>query len=291
MSDAPTLLSVAEEAVGAGTAWLDRAGRERSQRQRRFKPSGEEVTPADVEIERVITDVLRRRSPGIPVIGEESAGEGAERGPGEGEAAEEGAGKGPGEAAEEAAGEAAEKTSLPPRCWLLDPIDGTMNFARGAPFYAVSLAYVEDGRPRLGVIDAPALRRRWRTGSPGGGQHPTAGAGAVREAVIGVTGTGSGDPRLVGRRLSALHGTAYRIRMQGAMSLDLVGVAEGWLDACVCLGPKPWDVAAGMALVREQGKAVLGESGRDFAFDSPVLVAGDPTVTRDVLALWQAIRL
>ncbi|GAU65119.1 putative inositol monophosphatase [Streptomyces sp. NBRC 110611] len=268
MSDAGTLLSVAEEAVGAGTAWLDGAGRERSQRQRRFKPSGEEVTPADVEIERVVSEVLRRRSPGIPVIGEESAGEGAARG------------------AMRGAGEAAEKTSLPPRCWLLDPIDGTMNFTRGAPFYAVSLAYVEDGRPRLGVIDAPALRRRWRTGSPGGGPHPTARAGAVREAVIGITGTGSGDPGLVGRRLAALHSTAYRIRMQGAMSLDLVGVAEGWLDACVCLGPKPWDVAAGVALVREQGKEVLGGSGRDFAFDSPVLVAGDPAVTRDLLALW-----
>ncbi|MGG2458373.1 inositol monophosphatase family protein [Streptomyces sp. RGM 3693] len=249
MSEAPPLLAVAEEAVEAGIAYLAQAGRDAATRQ--LKPSGEEVTAADVEVERVISQTLRRRAPGIPIVGEESAG--------------------------------AQPT--PSRCWLLDPIDGTMNFTRGAPFYAVSLAYVEAGRPRLGVIDAPALGRRWRTGPQSarpGGPAAAPRVQEVHEAIIGITGTGSDDARL-GERIALLQSAAYRVRMQGAMSLDLVGVAEGWLDACVCLRPKPWDVAAGTALVRDRGKAVLGADGRDVTFGSPLLVAGDRQLAQRVL--------
>ncbi|GAB7031404.1 inositol monophosphatase [Streptomyces sp. NPDC021749] len=250
MSDAATLQAVAEEAVDAGNACLARAQRGDGT-ARWFKPSGEEVTAADIEVERVISQALRRRTPDIPVVGEESAG----------------------------------AWPPPTRCWLLDPIDGTMNFARGAPFYAVSLAYVEDGQPRLGVIDAPALGRRWRTGPQGGGRSAaTPPARKVHEAVIGITGTGSADA-LLGPRIGQLQAAACRVRMQGAMSLDLVGVTEGWLDACVCLHPKPWDVAAGVALLRERGTAVLGDGGQDFAFGSPLLVAGNASLAQSVLTV------
>ncbi|MDT0460117.1 inositol monophosphatase family protein [Streptomyces sp. DSM 41527] len=248
MSESEALLDLAEQAVDAGIARLAHAGEDWSVRQ--FKASGEEVTAADLEVEKVVSAVLRRQAPGIPVVGEETA-----RG-----------------------------SVLPPRCWLLDPIDGTMNFTRGAPFHAISLAYVEERHPRLGVIDAPALGRRWRTGREGRLPVSSPMARTVGEAVIGLTGTGSGDPRRVG----LLQSTAYRIRMQGAMSLDLVGVAEGWLDACVCLRPKPWDVAAGTALVRERGGTVLGAGGREFAFDSPVLVAGRTALAHAVLGLCES---
>ncbi|MFD9207754.1 inositol monophosphatase family protein [Streptomyces sioyaensis] len=251
MRDLTALLTVAEQAADAGCGWLARAGEEWSARS--FKPSGEEVTAADLEVERVMSQVLRRLTPGIPVIGEESA-TGRPR---------------------------------PPRCWLLDPIDGTMNFARGAPLHALSLAYAEDSTPLLGVIDAPALGRRWRTGARNGPSPAPARARTVSEAVIGITGTGSGDDRLV-RRIGLLQSAAYRIRMQGAMSLDLVGVAEGWLDACLCLGPKPWDVAAGTALARERGKTVLGAGGAEFTLGSPVLVAGEEALARQILGMWES---
>ncbi|MCL7494086.1 inositol monophosphatase family protein [Streptomyces sp. MCA2] len=248
MSEPDALLDLAEQAVDAGIARLADAGEGWS--ARRFKASGEEVTAADLEVEEVVSAVLRRHSPGVPVIGEETA----------------------------------VGTTLPPRCWLLDPIDGTMNFTRGSPFHAISLAYVEDRLPRLGVVDAPALGRRWHTGQQGCPPPSAPVARTVDEAVIGLTGTGSGDPR----RIGLLQSTAYRIRMHGAMSLDLVGVAEGWLDACVCLRPRPWDVAAGTALVRKRGGAVLGAGGREFAFDSPVLVAGHTALARAVLRLWES---
>lgn len=248
------LLAVAEEAVDAGAQWLSRAGDEWS--RIRFKASGEEVTDADVEVEERVSRVLRERTPGVPVVGEESTGPGP----------------------------------LPARCWLLDPIDGTMNFTRGAPGYAISLAYVEDGEPVLGVIHAPALGRSWSTGSAGrDSEAESSGARELSRAVVGITGTGSGRfPQSTGF-IALLHDEAYRVRMQGAMSMDLLGVAEGWLDACVCMGPNPWDVAAGTALVRERGKTVLGKGGRRFTWDSPVLVAGPESLARELVGIWESM--
>ncbi|MFD9422365.1 MULTISPECIES: inositol monophosphatase [unclassified Streptomyces] len=252
--DVHTLRRIAEEAVDAGARWLAAEGAGGEWARVRRKPSGEEVTDADVEVERRVTEALVDRMPDIPVIGEESSGAGP----------------------------------LPARCWLLDPIDGTMNFTRGAPGHALSLAHVVEGSPVLGVVHAPALGRRWSAGEPGG--QGTLGPVAVRAlsgAVVGLTGTGSGRPRAA-RLIGGLYDKAYRIRLQGAMSLDLVGVAEGWLDACVCLGPKPWDVAAGTALVRERGGAVLGEGGREFTFGSTVLAAGNPLLAQELIALWES---
>ncbi|MFP8884230.1 inositol monophosphatase family protein [Streptomyces mangrovi] len=263
------LLGAAEAAVDAGVGWLTEAGDEWS--KRRFKASGEEVTDADSEVERRITRVLREHAPGIPVVGEETDRE--------------------------------EGDSVPSRCWLLDPIDGTMNFTRGAPLYAVSLGLVDGGEPALGVLHAPALNRRWSTGpdtdaapgtedAPGTEEAPSteeAGEGAqeVSRAVVGVTGAG-GVHSPSGRLLTALLDEAYRVRMQGCMSLDLIGVAEGWLDACVCVGAKPWDVAAGVALLRRRGWTVLDGDGRPYAFGAPVLVAGNGPLARELAALCRA---
>ncbi|MEU1691788.1 inositol monophosphatase [Streptomyces hirsutus] len=250
MTDPRELLTVAEAAVDEAAAWLATAGGTWS--TARFKASGEEVTAADVEVESRVTRVLTSRTPRIPVVGEESSTPGA---------------------------------PLPARCWVLDPIDGTMNFARGAPMYAVSLAYVQDGVPLVGVVEAPALGRRWTT--LGGPENARPVAEDVGRAIVGVSGTGSGRSG-ARRALDRVQDEAYRVRMQGSMALDLVGVAEGWLDACVCIAPKPWDVAAGVALCRERGRAVLGADGTVFSLDSPVLLAGAPGVTRWLADLWES---
>ncbi|MFF0446219.1 inositol monophosphatase family protein [Streptomyces sp. NPDC004609] len=244
------LLTVAEEAVDEAATWLATADGE--WRSARFKASGEEVTAADIEVESRVTRVLATRTPRIPVVGEESSPTGS---------------------------------PLPERCWLLDPIDGTMNFARGAPMYAVSLAYAHEGVPLLGVVHAPALGRRWTT--PGSPQSRPV-VEDVGRAVVGVSGTGLGHGSSTRRFLARLQDEAYRVRMQGSMALDLVGVAEGWMDACVCLAPKPWDVAAGVALCHEQGRVVLGADGGAFTFDSPVLLAGAPGAGRSLTDLWQS---
>ncbi|MEU6388207.1 inositol monophosphatase family protein [Streptomyces sp. NPDC046939] len=252
------LLPVAEEAATTAARWLDRKGRRLS--ARRYKASGEEVTDADVGVQTLVTEFLRARTPDIPLVGEESVQE----------------------------GEAGTDGRVPSRCWLLDPIDGTMNFTRGAPFYSVSLALVEDGTPVLGVINAPALKRHWTTSGPCAQDGTPSDVGHLPNAVVGVTGTSSGDPGTTHAFLGRLHTDAYRVRMQGAMSMDLVGVAEGWLDACVCLGPQPWDVAAGIALVASRGGTVLGADGDAFTWNSPLLVAGPRELARELIDHWTA---
>ncbi|MFF3286430.1 inositol monophosphatase family protein [Streptomyces sp. NPDC003023] len=254
MKGAGQLSAVAEAAVDEAVSWLSTAGGEWS--AMRFKDSGEEVTAADVEVEARVTRLLAARTPEIPVIGEESS-----------------TGHRP----------------LPARCWLLDPIDGTMNFTRGAPLYAVSLAYVQDGEPEVGVVHAPALSLRWTT-SERRPETVRPVAEDLRRAVVGVSGTGSSSSG-THRFLDRVHDEAYRVRMQGSMALDLVGVAEGWLDACVCIAPKPWDVAAGVALCRVRGREVLGADGRAFSFDSPVLIASGSRVARVLAGLWSTTAL
>ncbi|MEV0255045.1 inositol monophosphatase [Streptomyces sp. NPDC050732] len=242
MTDLPQLLSIAEAAVDEVAPWLATAGGTWS--TARFKTSGEEVTAADIEVESRVRRVLAARTPRVPLVGEESWAPGA---------------------------------PLPARSWLLDPIDGTTNFARGGPMYAVSLAYVEHGVPLVGVLTAPALGQRWTT--PGRSNDVRPVADDVGRALVGISGTGSGHSS-VRHVLDRVRDEAYRVRLQGSMALDLAGVAEGWLDACVCVAPKPWDVAAGAALCRDRGRAVLGIDGTAFTFDSPVLLAGAPGVAR-----------
>lgn len=247
------LLSIAERAMDEAVGWLATAGDEWA--RTRFKVSGEEVTDADAEVEACMTRLLAVLTPDIPVVGEELA---------------------PNTAA------------LPNRCWLLDPIDGTMNFTRGSPMYAVSLAYAEDSVPLLGVVHAPSLGRRWTTALTA--REPAAeaaGARELRRAVVGVSGTGAVG-RQTRRFLNRVQDEAYRLRMQGSMALDLVGVAEGRLDACVCIGPKPWDIAAGVALCHERGRAVLGPKGRGFSLNSPVLVVGAPGPAQTLADWWDS---
>lgn len=252
------LLPVAEEAATAAARWLGREGRRLS--ATRYKASGEEVTEADLGVQALVTEFLRSRIPEIPLVGEESA----------------------------APDQQVTGGVLPPRCWLLDPIDGTMNFTRGAPYYSVSLALMEGGAPVLGVIDAPALGRRWSTKGPDVQDGAPSDVRRLENAVVGLTGTSSGEPAVTRAFIGRLHTDAYRVRMHGAMSMDLVGVAEGWLDACVCLGPKPWDVAAGIALVRDRGRTVLGARGQAFIWDSPLLAAGPEDLARELIDLWTA---
>ena len=233
------ILHAANVAVDETADWLRHADVKMFEQRR--KKSGEEVTQADITIQQIITERLSYLTPGVPVVGEES-----------------------------------QEHELPSRSyWLIDPIDGTMNLARGAPYYAVSVAYVQDSKPVVGVVYAPALNlRRGRiyenvtTELERGSQ-----AKELHKAIVGITGTGHLNPGSADL-VAEIHRHAYRIRMHGSMALDLLGVAEGWIDACVCLQPHPWDIAAGIVLALADGNTVLGQNSQTYSWRSPYLIAG-----------------
>lgn len=197
------------------------------------------VTEADREVEALIRDRIAAARPGDGFLGEESG-----------------------------AGES--RTGL---TWVVDPIDGTVNYAYGIPAYAVSIGVVE-GVPDpaewsavAGVVFNPAVGDLFRAARGEGawlGEQRLAVNGPV-SAAGALIGTGFGyDPATHAgdlARLSKVMPLARDIRRIGAASLDLAGVAAGRLDAYFERGLHPWDMVAGGLLVTEAGGRIGGLGG------------------------------
>jgi myo-inositol-1(or 4)-monophosphatase len=169
--------------------------------------------------------------------------------------------------------------------WVVDPLDGTTNFAAGIPYWAISLARFEAGVPVLAVLDVPPLRQRivairgrgaWRNGKPlqpPSLQSNPAGCASLCSRSIGVL------QKLPHQRFPG------KIRLLGVASLNLVSVGMGQTVAALEATPKIWDLAAAWLVLSELGCAMrwLQQSpealapGSDLAnADFPVLAADSP---------------
>ncbi len=180
---------------------------------------------------------------------------------------------------EEAGGERAADPNDP--TWYVDPLDGTTNFVHGHPFYCVSIGLTVAGTPRLGAVFAPALSLAW-TG--------IAGRSATRNGEpCAVSSTASFDAAMLGtgfpydRKTSAdnnfdafvaLKKQVQAVRRCGSAAIDLCFVADGTYDGYWERKLRPWDLAAGAAIV-------LGAGGRLSSFDgmSPDLLQGHLVAT------------
>lgn len=193
------------------------------------------VTAADRAVERQVVGALREVRPGDTVLGEEY-GASAVAGPGAVR-------------------------------WILDPIDGTVNYLYGLPQYAVSLAAEVGGEVVAGVVRNPATGAEW-TATRGGGAYrdgqPLRGSSQT-ELAQALVGTGFGyDAARRAHQAAVLAGLLPQvrdIRRFGAAALDLCAVAEGRLDAYYEKGLNPWDHAAGGLVATEAGLLVGGLSG------------------------------
>ena len=185
--------------------------------------------------------------------------------------------------------------------WALDPVDGTANFIRDIPLCAVSLSLVRVDRAVLGVIDLPFLGSRY-TAERGGGAYRAGrrlranGTETLHEAVVGVGDYAVGDDAEEKNRLrlgvtQRLAERAQRVRMLGAVALDLVWVAEGKLDASITLSNKPWDTAAGALIAEEAGAIVVGRDGAAHTVESNATIAVAAPLLEEVLALVRAAEL
>lgn len=165
------------------------------------------------------------------------------------------------------------------RLWVVDPIDGTLNFSRALPFYCVSIAYVEDGRVRAAAIHAPRTGETFVARESGGARlnGATIAVSAVRRlARAFVAATPS--------RMSMLRKHCARLRTLGAASLEIAYTAAGRLDLFVHPVLAPWDIAAGWLIAREAGAAVVSlRTGRDAAWDEAQVIIGPPALVRDAL--------
>lgn len=153
--------------------------------------------------------------------------------------------------------------------WVIDPLDGTSNYLRGIPHFCVSIALVDNGEPVHGVIFDP-LRNELFTSSRGSGTvlNEKRVRVADRKDLDGAMLFTGFPPRERGRAephldcIKTLLTQAEDIRRTGSAALDLAYVAAGRTDAYFEAGVKPWDIAAGVLMVREAGGKVCDFRGR-----------------------------
>ncbi len=216
------------------------------------------ATDVDMHIESAVKRSLAEATPEIPFLGEEE---------GDGLSGEE------------------------PR-WVLDPIDGTINFSKDSPLCAISLSLVVAGQPLLGIVDTPLLGERF-VAREGGGAYlngtriAVSEIGDLREAMVGLAdfkvGVGSEEENRVHLALlGRLARRCLRVRMHGSAALDLAWLAAGRLHATAMLSNLPWDVTAGLLLVREAGGTVYDFDGSPHDAASRYTIASAPSLVEPV---------
>jgi myo-inositol-1(or 4)-monophosphatase len=154
--------------------------------------------------------------------------------------------------------------------WVVDPLDGTTNFLHGIPHFAVSIGLLREGVAIAGLIYNPANDELYMAEKGSGAflndtRLRVAGRKQLHDCVIacGLPHIGRGDHELSRREMSALQPKVAGLRRFGAASLDLAYVAAGRLDGYWERNLQPWDIAAGIVLIREAGGAVADIQGGD----------------------------
>jgi myo-inositol-1(or 4)-monophosphatase len=176
-------------------------------------------------------------------------------------------------------------------CWIVDPLDGTLNYVHQLPNYCVSVALRRGNEILVGTVYAPVLDECFAAEA---GRGATLNGAAIRpsrcegidQALIAAslpTEVPRDSPE-VRRFIEVMH-SAQAIRRLGSAALTLCYVAAGRLDAYWATCVKIWDVAAGQLIVREAGGALSGPNGVPFELDHPqVVTAATPRLHEQLLA-------
>jgi myo-inositol-1(or 4)-monophosphatase len=167
--------------------------------------------------------------------------------------------------------------------WIVDPLDGTVNYAAGLPWFSVTLAYQEDGVTRVGVTHAPAVNivARYAEGgiaSVNGRAAQVSRRDALADAVVSIVLTSHFTDAEVARTADAvrrLGGKVRGVRIIVSGGLEMTLVADGQLDAFVSLKADAVSHAAAMPLVRAAGGRVTRLDGRDASDDDVERVASN----------------
>jgi myo-inositol-1(or 4)-monophosphatase len=186
-----------------------------------------------------------------------------------------------------------------PWVWVLDPVDGTFNYAAGSPLAAILLGLLHDGDPVAGLTWLPFTGERYTAVAGGpmmknGVPQPSLAPTELTDAIIGI-GTFNADSRgrFPGRyRLAVLENlsrVSSRLRMHGATGIDLAYVADGILGGAISFGDHVWDHAAGVALVRAAGGVVTNLAGDDWTPDARSALAAAPGVHAQMLDILHKI--
>ncbi len=230
-----------------------------------MKGSVDPVTEIDERAEKAIRDVIADRNPGDLILGEEGGGSRWDS----------------------------------DRIWIVDPLDGTVNFVHGVPQFSVSVALWQEGQPRVGVVYDVMRSEEFVA-------DPTQGA-TLNGAAIHVSGTEKMSDSLLAtgfpydRRTHArsylevvaeVLENARGMRRLGSAALDLCWVAcgrfDGYWEHGGKFGVKPWDIAAGILIVTEAGGEVTDEDGITNQLDTKAIVATNGHIHEELRGIVKA---
>ena len=178
--------------------------------------------------------------------------------------------------------------------WVVDPLDGTTNFAQGYPFFSVSIALEMGGVPVVGVVHDPTHKETFYASKGGGaylnGKPIRVSDHRVFEEALLVTGMPydvGDDPDLHVDMFKAMLVKARGIRRDGSAALDLSYIACGRFDAYWEVGLHPWDVAAGLVIVNEAGGKVTNYTNTPHNMMCRDLVASNSHMHPQMLQVLQ----
>ncbi|MBV9271758.1 MAG: inositol monophosphatase, partial [Candidatus Eremiobacteraeota bacterium] len=211
------------------------------------------VTDADRASERLIVERLRAAFPRATILGEET---------------------GTHEGADD-------------ERWIVDPLDGTTNYAHDYPFYCVAIAYERTSKVVAGVIYAPAMDECFSASLGSGaflnGRRIGVSSIARLSDALACTGFRPSDFRRNARAFEAVSDRAQAVRRDGSAALDLAYVACGRFDGFWERDLQPWDVAAGTLIVREAGGTVTQIDGSAPKVDSGSILATNGRVHAEMI--------
>jgi len=171
--------------------------------------------------------------------------------------------------------------------WIVDPLDGTTNFLHGIPMFAISVALERNDQIVAGVIYNPIMDELYVAERGAGAfvndrRLRVANRRALPDCVIGtgIPFLGHGDHARFLSEARLVMNEVAGIRRCGAASLDLAWVASGRLDGFWERNLKPWDMAAGILMVREAGGFVSDLDGRDRMLETGSIIAGNEEIKR-----------
>lgn len=225
-----------------------------------YKGRNNLVTETDLQAEAAIIGYLTQKMPEIPIMTEET--------------------------------ESSHSLRFDTLCWVVDPLDGTTNFAHRFPHFATSIALMREGRPLVGAVYAPMMNELFYAIQGQGAwlnRHPITVSG-TNQPIAALVATGFPYdvahhlPRIL-TYLKQILPKVRDLRRAGAAALDLAYLACGRLDGFYEIGLRPWDTAAGWLLVEEAGGAVTTLQGCSFSPFSPEIVASNTVLHQPLLSI------
>jgi myo-inositol-1(or 4)-monophosphatase len=176
--------------------------------------------------------------------------------------------------------------------WIIDPLDGTVNFANNLPVFSVSIALEKDGEVILGCVYQPVLDEVFYAEKDKGAfmnekKINVSTKDDIKSAFL-VTGFPYNiieNPRGAIDHFVKIIGAGIPVRRLGSAALDLSYVACGRFDAFWEVFLHPWDVAAGMIILKEAGGKITNYDGSDYTFEGETVIASNGLIHQDIIEL------